>query len=109
MFVQREHHVTGLIHLLSLALRLLTLIEFVVRRQITCTGIYADRTLPGTSSQTDRQTNCRAIVTRLFQPNVDDHRNKSSTLWTCSTFNPVAAADYPAFGTASRYLQLACR
>jgi hypothetical protein len=30
MFVQRDHQVTGLINLLSLALRLLTIIEFVV-------------------------------------------------------------------------------
>jgi transposase len=35
MFVQRDHQVTRLINLLSLALRLLTIIEFVVRRQLT--------------------------------------------------------------------------
>ncbi|RCJ29453.1 hypothetical protein A6770_22250 [Nostoc minutum NIES-26] len=34
MFVQRDDQVTGLINLLSLALRLLTIIEFVVRRQL---------------------------------------------------------------------------
>ena len=34
-FVQREDQVTGLVHLLSLGLRLLTLIEFVVRRQLS--------------------------------------------------------------------------
>jgi transposase len=34
LFVQRDDQVLGLCHLLSLALRLLTLIEFVVRRQL---------------------------------------------------------------------------
>ncbi|WDD36293.1 transposase (plasmid) [Nostoc sp. UHCC 0926] len=57
MFVQRDDQVTGLIHLLSLALRLLTLIEFVVRRQLqtqakTLTGLYPDNP----KKQTDRPT-----------------------------------------------------
>ena len=48
MFVQRDDQVTGLIHLLSLALRLLTLIEFVVRRQLqtqatSLTGLYPEQ------------------------------------------------------------------
>lgn len=34
LFVQRDDQVKGLFHLVSLALRLLTLIEFVVRRQL---------------------------------------------------------------------------
>ncbi|MDX2097737.1 MAG: hypothetical protein SFW36_08160, partial [Leptolyngbyaceae cyanobacterium bins.59] len=34
LFVQRDDQVKGLFHLLSLALRLMTLIEFVVRRQL---------------------------------------------------------------------------
>jgi len=33
--VQRDDQVKGLVHLLSLGLRILTLIEFVVRRQLT--------------------------------------------------------------------------
>lgn len=47
MFVQRDDQVTGLIDLLSLALRLLTLIELVVRRQLqssasSLTGLYPE-------------------------------------------------------------------
>jgi len=34
MYVQRDDHATGLIRLLSIALRVLTLVEFVVRRQL---------------------------------------------------------------------------
>lgn len=48
LFVQRDDQVTGLIHLLSLALRLLTLIEFVVRRKLQATqtqlsGLYPEQ------------------------------------------------------------------
>ena len=57
LFVQRDDQVTGLIHLLSLALRLLTLIEFVVRRQIhaqatSLTGLYPEQP----KKQTDKPT-----------------------------------------------------
>ncbi len=43
--MQKEEQVTGLVHLLSLAVRILTLIEFVVRRHLKdsgefLTGIY---------------------------------------------------------------------
>lgn len=38
MFVQRDDQVKGLVHLLSLGLRILTLIEFVVRRQLKVEG-----------------------------------------------------------------------
>ena len=34
MYVQRDAHATGLMRLLSIALRVLTLVEFVVRRQL---------------------------------------------------------------------------
>jgi hypothetical protein len=36
--VQRDDHATGLIRWLSIALRVLTLLEFVVRRQLTADG-----------------------------------------------------------------------
>ena len=38
MYVERDDHATGLVRLLSLALRILTLIEFVVRRQLAQEG-----------------------------------------------------------------------
>jgi transposase len=46
MYLQKEDQITGLIRLLSLALRVLTLIEFVVRKQLaeegdTLQGVYA--------------------------------------------------------------------
>ena len=46
MYLQRDHHATGLIRLLSIGLRVLTLLEFVVRRRLAAedsklTGLYA--------------------------------------------------------------------
>jgi transposase len=38
MYVQRDDHATGLIRLLSVALRVLTLLEFVGRRQLAAEG-----------------------------------------------------------------------
>jgi transposase len=38
MYVQRDDHATGLIRLLAIALRLLTLLEFVGRRRLTAEG-----------------------------------------------------------------------
>ena len=38
MYVQRDEHATGLIRLLSIGLRVLTLLEFVARRQLTAEG-----------------------------------------------------------------------
>jgi transposase len=38
LYLQRDDHITGLVRLLSIALRVLTLLEFVVRRQVAQTG-----------------------------------------------------------------------
>ena len=38
MYVQRDDHATGLIRLLSIALRVLTLLEFIGRRQLAAEG-----------------------------------------------------------------------
>jgi transposase len=38
MYLQRDDHVTGLIRLLSIGLRVLTLLEFVVRQRLAATG-----------------------------------------------------------------------
>ncbi len=57
MYVQRDDHATGLIRLLSIALRVLTLVEFVVRRQLaseeaTLGGLYAGNTKRETARPT---------------------------------------------------------
>jgi transposase len=57
LFVKRDDQVTGLINLLSIAVRMLTLIEFVVRRQLKqnqeqLTGLIANNPKKGIDNPT---------------------------------------------------------
>ncbi len=57
MFVKRDDQVSGMTHLLSVALRLLTLMEFVVRRSLkqqgaTLAGLYKDNPRRATATPT---------------------------------------------------------
>ena len=62
LFVKRDDQVVGLTHLLSLAIRLLTLIEFVVRRGLK----QAQATLVGLYSQNPKQTTATPTTERLL-------------------------------------------
>ena len=66
LFVQRDDHMTGLVRLLSLGLRVLTLVEFVIRRSLreaqeTLAGLY-----PGNPKQTTERPTAERIL-RAFQ------------------------------------------
>jgi transposase len=63
MYVQRDDHATGLIRLLSIALRVLTLIEFVVRRQLTAEGA----TLAGLYAGNAKRETARPTAERLLE------------------------------------------
>jgi transposase len=57
LFVKRDDQVKGMVHLLSIAIRLLTLIEFVVRRalaqtQTTLVGLHAENPKKATATPT---------------------------------------------------------
>ena len=57
MYVQRDDHATGLIRLLSIALRVLTLLEFVGRRQLAAEGAKLAGLYAGNPKrETDRPT-----------------------------------------------------
>jgi transposase len=61
-YVQRDDHATGLIRLLSLALRVLTLVEHVVREQLHLAGDVLTGLYPGNPSRaTDRPTTERLL------------------------------------------------
>jgi transposase len=62
MYVQRDDHATGLIRLLSIALRVLTLLEFVVRRQLAATG----ETLAGLYAGNGQRETARPTAERLL-------------------------------------------
>ncbi|MGB5060746.1 MAG: hypothetical protein WBO48_18750, partial [Candidatus Promineifilaceae bacterium] len=66
LFVQRDDHMTGLVRLLSLGLRVLTLIEFLVRRSLreeqeSLAGLY-----PGNPKQTTERPTAERIL-RAFR------------------------------------------
>jgi transposase len=63
MFVKREDQVVGLTHLLSVALRILTLLEFVVRRSLKQQGA----TLVGLHKENARKATATPTAERLLQ------------------------------------------
>lgn len=63
MYVQRDDHATGLIRLLSIALRVLTLLEFVGRRQLGAEGTK----LAGLYAGNPRRATARPTAERLLE------------------------------------------
>jgi len=63
MYVQRDDHATGLIRLLSIALRVLTLVEFVVRRQLAA----EEATLAGLYVGNAKRETARPTAERLLE------------------------------------------
>jgi transposase len=63
MYVQRDDHATGLIRLLSIALRVLTLLEFVARRSLTAEGAK----LAGLYAGNPRRETARPTAERLLE------------------------------------------
>lgn len=63
LFVKRDDQVVGLTHLLSIALRLLTLIEFVVRRALK----QAQSTLVGLHKENPKKATATPTTERLLQ------------------------------------------
>jgi len=63
MYVQRDDHATGLIRLLSIALRVLTLVEFIGRRQLAAEGT----TLAGLYAGNPRRATDRPTAERLLE------------------------------------------
>jgi transposase len=61
MYVQRDDHATGLIRVLSIALRVLTLLEFVVRRQLAVQG----NALGGLYAGNSKRATARPTAERL--------------------------------------------
>ena len=63
MYVQRDDHATGLIRLLSIALRVLTLLEFVGRRQLSAEGTQ----LAGLYAGNPRRATARPTAEHLLE------------------------------------------
>src|SRR5207244_11810039 len=63
MYVERDDHATGLIRLLSIALRVLTLLEFVGRRQLATEGAQ----LAGLYAGNAKRDTARPTAERLLE------------------------------------------
>jgi len=63
LYVERDDHATGLIRLLSIALRVLTLLEFVVRRQLG----QAEEVLIGLYAGNPKRATARPTTERLLE------------------------------------------
>jgi len=77
MFVKRDDQVTGLTHLLSVALRVLTLMEFVVRRSLkqqgaTLAGLYKDNPRRATATPTAERLLQAFVPITLTQVHLPD-------------------------------------
>jgi transposase len=63
MYVERDDHATGLVRLLSIALRVLTLLEFVARRQLAHEGT----SLPGLYAGNPKRATTHPTTERLLE------------------------------------------
>jgi transposase len=63
MYVERDDHATGLVRLLSIALRVLTLLEFVVRRRLAQEGT----ALPGLYAGNPKRATTHPTTERLLE------------------------------------------
>jgi transposase len=62
LFLQRDDHVTGLIRLLSIGLRLLTLVQYVVRQQLAAHGLALAGLSAGNSTRTTARPTTEALL-----------------------------------------------
>jgi transposase len=79
MYVQRDDHATGLIRLLSIAVRVLTLLEFVGRRQLAA----EEAKLAGLYAGNPRRETARPTAERLLEAFQDLTPHRSLILETC--------------------------
>jgi transposase len=63
LFLQREDHITGLIRLLSIALRLLTLVQYVVRQHLAAQGTTLAGLSPGNPTRATARPTTEALLT----------------------------------------------
>ncbi len=63
MYLQRDDHATGLIRLLSIGLRVLTLLEFVIRRRLT----QQEETLAGLYAGNPKRVTAKPTAERLLE------------------------------------------
>jgi transposase len=100
MYVEREEHVTGLIRLLSVGLRVLTLLEFVVRRRLAADGGVLAGVYTGNPTRATAQPTAERLLATFQEVTLTIIHAGRDTRWHLTPLSPVqqrilALLDFP--------------
>lgn len=88
-FLQRDDHVTGLIRLLSIALRLLTLVQYVVRQQLAAQGSTLAGLSAGNPTRTTPRPTTEALLAAFKHLTLTSITTPDSRLFHLSPLSPL--------------------
>ncbi len=89
MYVQRDDHATGLIRLLSIALRVLTLLEFVVRRRLTAEGTKLNGLYAGNAKRETARPTAERLLEAFSEMTLTIIKEPQQTLGHLSALSPL--------------------
>jgi transposase len=89
MYLEREDHVTGLIRLLSVGLRVLTLLEFVVRRRLAADGGVLAGIYTGQPTRATAQPTAARLLATFQEVTLTIIHAGRDTRWHLTPLSPV--------------------
>jgi len=89
MYVQRDDHATGLIRLLSIALRVLTLLEFVVRRRLTAEGAQLHGLYAGNAQRETARPTAERLLEAFSEMTLTIIKEPQQTFGHLSALSPL--------------------
>lgn len=89
MYLEREDHVTGLIRLLSVGLRVLTLLEFVVRRRLAADGDALAGVYTGNPTRATAQPTAERLLATFQEVTLTILHEDRDTRWHLTPLSPV--------------------
>ena len=89
MYLEREDHVTGLIRLLSVGLRVLTLLEFVVRRRLAADGGVLAGIYTGQPTRATAQPTAERLLATFQEVTLTIIQEGRDTRWHLTPLSPV--------------------
>jgi transposase len=100
MYLEREDHVTGLIRLLAVGLRVLTLLEFVVRRRLAADGGVLAGVYTGNPTRATAQPTAERLLATFQEVTLTIIHTGRDTRWHLTPLSPVqqrilALLDFP--------------
>jgi transposase len=98
--LEREDHVTGLIRLLAVGLRVLTLLEFVVRRRLAADGGVLAGVYTGNPTRATAQPTAERLLATFQEVTLTIIHTGRDTRWHLTPLSPVqqrilALLDFP--------------